>query len=319
MIAKRNLFRNAGAAIVSLRDRAAASIFLVLLSSMISMALGAAVFLIGAQTTPESSAFIRMPETITWVCVNEVLFALYPLSGIFLWRLYQQFKPQLSQSKMELLVASALAFVVYMLPSVVGGLVVTTRPSVYEYAQIRVFIVESVAFLAGALPFALGMWLVQISLREKFKDSKDTKSSKDEIKEYIGLRDYLQYSLLGMGVLLSIGILASAALRKAAIASGTTTVADYPQIYLLVIGSYYTLTTALLYLPAYMALASAGRWVLEQCFALPDPDQSWAKAYETRKAFEDYLELKVSGEQRLVTNLTILAPFVGSIFTLLVG
>jgi hypothetical protein len=75
-----------------------------------------------------------------------------------------------------------------------------------------------------------------------------------------------------------------------------------------------------LYFPAYVALSSTGKRILEKCFPLPGPrDETWAKAYENRKSLEDFLELKVSGEQRFLTNLTVLAPFVGSIFTLLVG
>ena len=299
------------------RRNRATGVFLVLLLSAIGIGIGLVIFLYGAQATSESSAFIRSPEFITWMFVNEVIFALYPLSTVLLWKALPQFKQYLVRNKMELLIASTIAFVFYMLPNVIGRFVAKPRPSPYEYVQIRIPTLEVVAFLAGALPFTLGIWLVQIALRETFKE---IEGSKNQIEAYVRLRDYLQQSLLGLGVLLSIGILASAALRQAAIATKTTAAADYPQIYLLIIGAYYTLVIALLYFPAYVALAATGKRLLETCFPLPEPhDETWAKAYEDRKSFEDFLELKVSGEQRFLTNLTVLAPFVGSIFTLLVG
>jgi hypothetical protein len=169
----------------------------------------------------------------------------------------------------------------------------------------------------SALPLSVGIWLVQIAVRERFRA---IHQSKDDIQFYISLREYVRQFLLALGVLLSLFILASAALRKALIATGTLNEQNYPPIYLLISGAYYTMIIALVYFPAYVSLVSTGNRILDAHFALPAPgEQTWTNTYAKRKELEKFLELKVTGEQQFVTNMTLLAPFVSSIFSLLVG
>src|SRR5437867_2517563 len=75
-------------------------IFLVLLLSMVGASIGAVIFLYGAASTPESTAFIRSPEFITWMFVNEVIFALYPISIGLLWRAMRQLGRHLLRHKL---------------------------------------------------------------------------------------------------------------------------------------------------------------------------------------------------------------------------
>lgn len=127
--------------------------------------------------------------------------------------------------------------------------------------------------------------------------------------------------LLGIGgALLSIFTLTSAALRAAALACGATNQSDYPLVLVLVLGVYYTLLIAVVYFPVYLSQAAAGHHLLDTYFGLPSPtSEGWTQKYAARKQLQELLELEMSGTQRFVTSLTLLAPFVSGIFSLLVG
>jgi hypothetical protein len=291
--------------------------FAVLLLGVVGASLGACLYFYGTPSTPESSAFIRSPEFITWMFVNEVLFALYPMVLVFLWKPFHQLGKYLRWHWMEILTSSLLMFGLYILPSVISAEVFRMDPLPFEYSGAKILILMIAGFFVSALPLSVGIWLVQIAVRERFRA---IHQSKDDIQFYISLREYVRQFLLALGVLLSLFILASAALRKALIATGTLNEQNYPPIYLLISGAYYTMIIALVYFPAYVSLVSTGNRILDAHFALPAPgEQTWTNTYAKRKELEKFLELKVTGEQQFVTNMTLLAPFVSSIFSLLVG
>ncbi len=260
--------------------------------------IGVAIYFYGTPSSPESEAFISSPAFITWMFVNEVLLALYPIVLLFLWPAFRQLGHLILRYFWGLLAISVLLLALFMLPTVLGQRIISGKPLPLEYASTKIFVLMTVG-----------------SISEKFKEMT---LSEEDIQTYICYRDYLQRFLLALGVLLGIFILTGAALRKAFIATGAASVDTYPQIYLLLVGAYYTLLIALVYFPTYTTLVATGNNILEHYFALPAPDaSSWNDVNTKRKAFEELLELKVTGEQRFLTNITILAPFVGSIFSLL--
>ena len=168
-------------------------------------------------------------------------------------------------------------------------------------------------FLASALPLALGIWLTQSSIHDTFRN---LELREHIIETYIRFRDHLQQFLVALGALLSLFVLQSAAFRSSALVSGATTPDDYPAVYVLVIGAYNTLLLAIIYFPAYLVLVSAGRRILDFYFPLLSPaSEGWATKYAARKQLEDLLELKVTGAQRFLTSITLIAPFVSSILS----
>jgi hypothetical protein len=189
------------------------------------------------------------------------------------------------------------------------------QPLPVEYADLKILIIEAIGFLGSALPIAVSIWLTQAAVRNTFGDG----IARKDIPEYIAFRDQLHRYLTILGVLLSLFVLASAALRTASLATGMTTAADYPPTFVLIVGVYYTCLATLVYLPAHQTLASAGHGLLEACFPLPAPDSDdWSTAYSNRKSLEELLELKVTVAQRLQTSVALLAPFFSSIFSLFV-
>ena len=292
-------------------------IFSVMLLGIIGASIGALIYFWGSPFSKESQAFVATPEFVIWFFINDVLFATYPILFIVLWSSLNQLRKQFRHNIFEILGASIILFGLYMLPLLIGTRIINMKPLPLEYADAKMLVIETVGFLVSALPLAVGIWLTQSAIRDTFRDIKPTEHI---IDTYISLRDYLQQFLVALGALLSIFVLASAALRSSALVSGATTLDDYPPVYLFVLGAYDTLLIAIIYFPAYLVLVSAGRRILDFYFPLLSPDsEGWANKYAARKQLEDLLELKVTGAQRFLTSITLIAPFVSSILSSLLN
>lgn len=290
--------------------------FIFMLLSIIGASIGALIYFWGTPSTPESQAFVTSPEFVTWFFLNEVLFASYPILAVLVWEPLNQLRKQFRRNILEILGASLILFVLFMLPQLAGTAIIKLRPLPLEHADTKMLIFMTIGFFASTLPLTIGLWLTQAAIRDIFST---TPQVEYDVKDYLRLRDYLQQFLMILGALLSVLILVSAALRAAALASGATIESHYPPVYLLILGAYYTLLIALVYFPAYLSLVSAGQRLLDVYFALPTPgSEGWAEKYLGRKQLEELLELKFTGEQRFITSITLLLPFVSSIFSLLV-
>lgn len=277
--------------------------------------IGALVYFWGTPSTPESQAFVTSPEFVTWFFVNEVLFAFYPILAVLLWGPLSQLRKYLYPNILEIVGASLILFVLFLFPHVAGTPVIKLQPLPLEHAKAKMLLLMVIGYLASALPLSVGIWLTHAAIREPFDQAAQAGS---DIKEYIRLRDYLKRFLAAFGALLSLFTLAGAAFRAAALASGAVHEGSYPPVLLILLGVYYTLLIAVVYLPAHLSLAWLGQRLLDRYFALPSPgSEGWAEKHAGRKQLEGLLELEVSGAQRLVTSLTLLSPFVSGIFSLL--
>jgi hypothetical protein len=206
-------------------------------------------------------------------------------------------------------------FCLFMLLQIVGEGVINMQSLPVQYAAEKLLVVEIVGFFAGALPLAVSIWLLQAAIADR---SWDTPSTGD-IRTHIGLREQLQQRLTLLGALLSLLILATAALRSFALAAEATSAAQYPTTFLLAMGAFNTMLVAMIYYPAHHTLTAAGNSLLDACFPLPAPNSDgWSSTVARRKTLEDLLELKVSPQQRFATSVALLAPFLSSILSLLV-
>ncbi len=289
--------------------------FTLMLVAGVSVLVGAVIFIGGVSSTPASRAFLLSPEFVVWFFVNDALVACYPILIAWMWQPLRQLGKYYSNHKLEILLSVLLTLALYIFPQVIGLNLIQLKPLPLDYLEARMLILMLIGFFGGALLPILGIWFVQIAIREIFGEFKP---SKEGFKEYLDFRDYLQQFLLVLGGLEGVFMLTAGAFRKAAIAQGATTPSLYPSIALLVLGAYYTLLIAIIYFPVYAALVKVGRQFLDSYFALPAPDQeSWTDILAKRKQLESFMGLDVSPVQRFVTGLTILAPFASSIFSFL--
>lgn len=286
-----------------------------MLLSIGGASIGALIFYWGTPSTPESQAFVTSPEFITWFFLNEVLFAAYPLAVVMLWEPLNRLRNYFSPNFREILVSSLLFFVLYLFPHIAGTSIIQLQPLPLEHARLKMLLLMLIGFVVAVLPLTLGILLTHAAIRDGFGKTAPTEH---DIQHYTQLRDDLKRFLGGLGALLSVFTLTSAALRAAALAFNATVEAAYPPMLLLLLGMYFTFLIALVYFPAHQALALAGRRLLDVYFALPSPgSEGWAEKYTERKQLEELLELDMPGTQRFVTSLTLLSPFVSGIFSLL--
>jgi hypothetical protein len=286
----------------------------VFIGPIFGVVLGTAIFLVGTGTTSDSQESIRSPEFLIWVFLNDSLFALYPLLIFWLWKDLSQLKEYLLKNKLEVVLFIIIVTALYFFPFVIAALVLELETPPLESIRLRIFLIEFIGFVIGALPMSLGIWLVYLAGRDWIGNTKLSGEAVDDYKRY---RNNLQQFLTGLGVLLSLAVLASAAARQAAVDPVKVMEGRYPTL-LLLFGAYYTALIATVYFPAYGILTSVGHNILNGAFSLPPLDsESWANTYSKRKLLEEMLELKVTGMQRFVATITLLAPFVSSIFSLL--
>lgn len=286
-----------------------------MLLSIGGASIGALIFYWGTPSTPESQAFVTSPEFITWFFLNEVLFAAYPLIVVMLWEPLNRLRNYFFPNFREILVSSLLFFVLYLFPHIAGTSIIQLQPLPLEYAKLKMLFLMLIGFVVAVLPLTIGILLTHAAIRDRFRKAVLTEH---DMQRYTQLRDDLKRFLFGLGALLSIFTLTSAALRAVALAFGATVEANYPPVLLLLLGMYFSFLIALVYFPVHQALVFAGRRLLDTYFALPSPgSEGWAEKYTGRKQLEELLELEMSGTQRFVTSLTLLSPFVSGIFSLL--
>jgi hypothetical protein len=291
--------------------------WMIILLGLAGVSVGAVIFFWGTSSTSESQAFVTSPEFITWFLVNEALFAFYPILAVILWGPLTQLKKYVRPNILAILASSVMLLLLFIFPQFAGTVLVQLEPLPLEYADTKMLFLMLIGFFAAALPLCIGIWLTQAAIDDAFPKAKQTERV---INDYIRLRDYLQQFLVILGALLSVFTLTSAALRSVALASRATVESRYPPVFLLILGAYYTLLIAIVYFPAYRSLVSFGLRLLDIYFPLPSPGSNdWAETYSKRKQLEELLELKQMGAQRFITSITVLGPFVSSIFALLIG
>jgi hypothetical protein len=289
--------------------------FTLMLLSIFGALIGAFIILVGQSNCPENIEFRWSSEFIVWFFANLVLFALYPILAVMLWKPLKQLSKYFLNNKLEMFVSTVIAFALFFFPLLFAKYKVAVMELPLKYAFIKIPTLNFVGFFAGALLPIMGIWLVQAAIRDT---SDKIPPTANDVKEYICYRDYLQQFLVALGLLLSLFIITGVTLRNALIATGKTTSNDYPTSYLLVMGVYYTMMLALIYFPAYATLVSKGYRILDAYFALPAPDsKSWASTYARRQELDHVLELKLSGQQRFLTSITILLPLASSVLSLL--
>lgn len=292
------------------------SAFSVLLLAVLGATLGALIFFFGSPSSPESRAFVSSPEFLVWFAINVGLFALYPVALVFVWRNTTDLRRYARAHWLDLLLSSLTMIGLFFLPIKLGANTVGLRPFPLEHFSIKITLIEGVGLLAGALPLWIAMWLMRAGVEDDALKSAGAKG----LSTYGLYRERLDQFLLLESLLLALFIFTSAAMRQMALALNMIQPSQYPEILLLLTGGYYTLLLALVYFPTEAALHKTGRSLVELYHPLVDPrDAQWSETYAGRKELEEFLELKLSAQQRFATLFTLLAPVASGAFSLLVG
>jgi hypothetical protein len=166
-----------------------------------------------------------------------------------------------------------------------------------------------VAFL-GALCIAL--------VNEKLERFRvNARVTAQDVEDYVCLRDHLRRLVLIEAAIIGAAILSSGVLRKAIIAWHPKT-HEFPSQYVLVYGACFSLLLALLSVPVYGRLQSAGPGLRDASFPLEAPDSPrWRDGYQDRKLFEELLGLQTGPNSGVLAAAAVLTPLAVSLLSLL--
>jgi hypothetical protein len=180
--------------------------------------------------------------------------------------------------------------------------------------------------LLGAVITAPGVFVIWAiydrarALAVELHRGRSVPSGADEVNlimRHIAMREHLRQVLLMLGILVGIVTLTTGALRNAYIAWLHE---DISVEVVWIFGGYFTVVLALVFIPTYVQILSAGARIRDLFHPIVAPD---SPDYESRQVardrLEELLQLQVSPTERLKGALPILAPLVGSFLSVLLG
>jgi hypothetical protein len=290
--------------------------FPILLLSLLGFCFGVVVILFKAQSTPESLAFIQTEAFILWMFMIGLGGVLFFTAPFLLWVDVRHLLKFARGQSLDFVLSTLLVAALFALPTVFTRLIVTGSiefPLVYHQQKMNVFYLAG--FLTVLLPGALAIWLVRCGLAVEFRRvSPEAKT----IDRYLKYREQLQRFLLVLGLGVTLLTLATGALRQALIVAKAATPEQFPVNDVVIFGGYYTLLLVVIYLPAFGALREAGRRVRDAYCPLPEStNPEWDKVLAKRKTLEDILQLQISFQQSLGAGITILAPLLSSLLSII--
>lgn len=267
-------------------------------------------------------AFLWKPKTMIWVFLVAAQFGFWANAIVPLWtakaRLTREYQIRLSG---EAIIKRAVALVLFMVP-----LFIIWR--IPDSALPRHGLKVGVLFLAAsgvAMVAVAGIWSVRAAIEriEWAEPPGPDKLPRDRrrIEQFLRLRKNLQHFIAFLGVLVGLATLARGALRQAYLADGGSE-SHFPAEYVLLHGAYFTGLLALVYIPTYNSLVAAGGELLDSVYPIASAEMDFDRLADwqrNRKGLEDLLELKSGAMDNFKASVSILAPLVGGVVSVLPG
>jgi hypothetical protein len=176
-------------------------------------------------------------------------------------------------------------------------------------------------FVVGALaatPAVLGLWRVCARLGE-LKGGPEGPSAAVTTEVFMSeLRragKHAQRCLVGLTVIVSVGVVTTAVLRKALLAAGYPP-DQLPASWLLLHGAFLTALVLLVYLPFFLSWHACVARFVEASYPLPEPGLPTDEWIKDRERLERVLQGNTTLKQNLSAAFGILAPFGGSLLGL---
>lgn len=139
------------------------------------------------------------------------------------------------------------------------------------------------------------------------------------VRRYLALRGELQRLLFLLGTAVGLATLSTGALRNAAVAADPATAVRYRPELVLLLGIFFSATTALVYVPVYLRLTRMGGEIRDRMIPAEPPGVGELIDWQQRrKAAGELLQLQASPLESLQAGFVILAPLTSSILAVLV-
>ena len=281
----------------------------------VGFAAGVLVMVVGYGGGP-SKDFIGKQETIAWIITVAFQVAFWAVASVALWS--DVLKLRRTAGRREWLVLGLGVLAVF---AIIGLPLFFTQPlkNPLLYARPRLLALQVVAGLLVLLPGLLAIWLLALAFArdDPLRDKPAAPPGLERVRAFLDQRAALLRSGSLLGATIGLATLASGALRNALIAADRD---SFSATMVLAYGAFFTALLALVYVPAYQCMQSAGRRLLEAAAPEELPDSPTYGTYKTtRAAFEDVLQVKVGPADSFRIATAVLAPLVSGVITVLVG
>lgn len=271
---------------------------------------------LGSGHTAASLRFAGHPEFGVWTWVFAVEVAAAAVVGIGTlpaFRLLGQ-----ATGRRAVIRAVGIWLVVGLLITMFGSAPLASHSPLWlHFARVTIATVVVGIFIT---PSFVGLLLMQTRLSALGREIPSEVASDRAgrvVVELLWLRATMQRFLVSFAVVISGAVLAAGALRGALLADGAPA-EDLPVVAVLIYGGFFTVLSALIFVPAYVAWQERVVDLRDQLHPVPEnglPPHDW---YQARSDFDTLLSAHSGAGSVLTAAFGILAPLAGSLVTTLI-
>ncbi|MBV8540744.1 MAG: hypothetical protein JO364_00290 [Pseudonocardiales bacterium] len=272
---------------------------------------------LGTGHTDASQRFANRPEFDVWTWALAAEVAAAAAAGITTWPAFRILARATGRRAVWRAVVAWLA----------AGLLVIFGPRALIsgkefllwllFERVTLFTIVAGIFVS---PSFLGLLLAQARLsalkQVTFREVTEERAGR-VVLELLWIRVAMQRFLVSFAVVISGAVLTAGALRSALIADGASA-GDFPVDRILTYGGFFTVLSALTFVPAYVAWQECVVDMRDRLLPVPEnglPPHDW---HEARSDFDALLSAQPSAGSIFAAGFSILAPLAGSLVTTLI-
>jgi hypothetical protein len=261
------------------------------------------------KATAASQLYIKTPQFKVWCALMIGLTASLPV----VWRVGIDLLHRLDRNLWSVLKARALpvamAVVMVVAVAVLSGVWARGGASGLYGERVRI-IVFYVIGITATVPAFLVMWECYSQL--------DGKRGDIEITQLLLLRKCLLSSLTTLGLLVSVGVLATGAQRQAELAAPKYS-SPFPSAYVLIWGLSFSALLLVNFTPAFRRLTDRANNMIDSTLPILTPDSDrWQDRLRERQDLASLLQV-TSGVKDVITSAVLVAgPLISSAFSLFI-
>ena len=292
------------------------SYLLIILLALGSLA-GMAIVLWNYPATTDSLKYFRTPSFPVWLMMMAVFCGLLPIFGVPLWLSLIEFKKHIKRNWVSILISSVFLYGLFIASIPFAVNIIQIKFPLYRHID-KMWVIFSLGYLA-MLPAAIGLWSIMSAAKETYERADpDPQKCYPAVQEFNHYRSYLQAYLVIAGILISLVVLSTGAMRQALIEFSSANADAFTNNMVLAHGLYFTFLLAMLYVPTYVVVQMYGRLLRDKVYPVTTLDDYKGKE-PLRKQFDEMLNLNITVGQNLRAGLFILAPLATSFISSLIS
>jgi hypothetical protein len=285
-----------------------ADIFIVLI--LLGFGFGFVLVSVGYPPGEENKVILNSSEFVLWSLLIAFQTSLFAVAALPLWATVKDMKESvdLTNRKGEVGIFIVVLAAMFWLPLLIGQEELLPIGSF----RLRLRLVVAAGFII-VLEAVAGLALLRVAF-EQF-EADDEKG----VRTYLRMRHKLDWLITIMGLMLTLGVLATAML----VAAVDVYAKSHPRfnnnldsLSIIAYGAYLTFILALAYLPAHWASISSGKLYRDRLIEMRAIDD-WLAQEDERVKITSILRLRVSAGQTLSQSISVLAPLLGAVFSLI--